>query len=77
VEDQYRQLLPLPEILIVPAYNDLFGGLPLNELGEDERGPVLTMADMDRARIYLLDGTDLGILGAIKAPENQSQGRKT
>ena len=67
VEAQYRQLLPLPEILIVPAYNDLFGGLPLNEPGEDERGPILTMTDMDRARIYLLDGTDLGILGTIKA----------
>ena len=77
VEAQYKQKLPLPEILIVPAYNDLFGGLPLNEPGEDERGPVLTMADLDRARIYLLDGTDLGILGAIKAPENRSQGRKT
>ena len=77
VEAQYKQKLSLPEILIVPAYNDLFGGLPLNEPGENERGPVLTMADMERARIYLLDGTDLGILGAIKAPENQSQGRKT
>jgi len=77
VEAQYRQLLPLPEILIVPAYNDLFGGLPLNESIEDERGPILTMADLDRARIYLLDGTDLGVLGAIKAPENQPRGRKT
>ncbi len=77
VEAQYRQLLPLPEILIVPAYNDLFGGLSLNESIEDERGPILTMADLDRARIYLLDGTDLGVLGAIKAPENQPRGRKT
>ena len=67
VEAQYRQELPLPEILIVPAFNDLFGGLPLNEPGEDERGPILTMTDMDRARIYLLDGTDLGILGTIRA----------
>lgn len=71
VEAQYRQKLPSPEMVIVPAFNHLCGGLPLNKPGEDERGPILIMADLDMARIYLLDGTDLGSLGAIKARECQ------
>jgi metallophosphoesterase superfamily enzyme len=54
-------------MIIVPAFNDLCGGLSLNEPQENEDGPVLTMADLDRARIYLLDGTDLGNLGSMKA----------
>jgi putative SbcD/Mre11-related phosphoesterase len=55
------------EIIIVPAFNHLCGGLPLNEPVEDLRGPLLNMADWDRARLYLLDGTDLGNLAEIKA----------
>jgi putative SbcD/Mre11-related phosphoesterase len=66
LEAQYGQKLPAPKMVIVPAFNDLCGGLPLNESKEDERGPILTMADLDRARIYLLDGTDLGERGAMK-----------
>jgi len=67
VEAHYKRKLPAPEIIIVPAFNDLCGGLSLNEPQENEDGPVLTMADLDRARIYLLDGTDLGNLGPMKA----------
>jgi putative SbcD/Mre11-related phosphoesterase len=78
IEAQYESSLPNPDLIIVPAFNDLCGGLPLNEPKEDERGPVLTLADLERARIYLLDGTDLGSLGAIRAKEqNQERGRKT
>jgi putative SbcD/Mre11-related phosphoesterase len=55
------------EIIIAPAFNNLCGGLPLNEPVEDLRGPLLAMADWDGARLYLLDGTDLGTLAEIKA----------
>ncbi len=57
-----------PELIVVPAFNDLCGGLPMNELSaEDERGPILALGDLDRAQIYLLDGTDLGTLKEIRS----------
>jgi len=55
-----------PEMVIVPAFNDLCGGLPLNEPVEDERGPIPTLAEMDDARLFLLDGTNLGKLRDIR-----------
>ncbi|HSD58409.1 MAG TPA: metallophosphoesterase [Methanotrichaceae archaeon] len=67
VERQYGLGMSAPEMVVVPAFNDLCGGLPLNEAPEDERGPILTLADMDDARIFLLDGTDLGRLRSIRS----------
>ena len=58
------------EIIIAPAFNILCGGLPLNEPVEEMRGPLLAMADWDGARLYLLDGTDLGTLAEIKATQS-------
>ncbi len=55
------------EIIVAPAFNPLCGGLPLNEPVEDMRGPLLAMADFEAARLYLLDGTDLGLLAEIRA----------
>jgi putative SbcD/Mre11-related phosphoesterase len=63
------------EMIIVPAYNDLCGGLPLNEPCEDMRGPILSMVDLEGARIYLLDGADLGKLSAIKAEQRKRVGQ--
>jgi putative SbcD/Mre11-related phosphoesterase len=76
IEDQYKQKLPNPEMIIVPAFNDLCGGFPLNEPDQDERGPILTMADMNKAGIFLLDGTNLGSLGAIKSHDNNKSAGK-
>jgi uncharacterized protein len=67
VDAHYKRKLPAPEMIIIPAFNDLCGGLSLNEPKENEDGPVLTLACLDQARVYLLDGTDLGYLGSIKA----------
>jgi len=55
------------EIIVAPAFNHLCGGLPLNEPVEEMRGPLLAMADWENARLYLLDGTDLGTLAEIKS----------
>jgi putative SbcD/Mre11-related phosphoesterase len=61
------------EIIITPAFNDLCGGLPLNDLKEEDvHGSLLTMADWEQARLYLLDGTDLGRLLEIKAAQKTS-----
>ncbi|OPY52789.1 MAG: Calcineurin-like phosphoesterase [Methanosaeta sp. PtaU1.Bin112] len=59
------------EIIISPAFNGLCGGLPLNEPVEEMRGPLLAMADWQRARLYLLDGTDLGTLEEIKSAQRK------
>lgn len=59
------------EIIIVPAFNDLCGGLPLNESCEEGRGPIPSLVDLDFSHIYLLDGTDLGKLSAIRAVQKR------
>ena len=37
------------------------------------RGPLLAMADWENARLYLLDGTDLGTLAEIKSGAKKAQ----
>lgn len=64
------------ELIIVPAFNELCGGLPLNEPDEELRGPLLTMANLDCTRIFLLDGTNLGLLAEIKSAEKNRPGRR-
>jgi hypothetical protein len=59
------------EIIIAPAFNILCGGLPLNEPVDGQRGPLPAMADFEQARLYLLDGTDLGLLAEIKAAQRK------
>ena len=63
------------EIIITPAFNHLCGGLPLNEPVEDPHGPLMAMADWDRARLYLLDGTDIGSMAEIKAALSMRPGQ--
>lgn len=64
------------KMIIAPAFNDLCGGLPLNEPENETRGPVLSLADLERARLYLLDGTDLGSLREIKEAQNRLEKEK-
>jgi len=53
-----------PNVLIVPAFNPLCGGIAVNK--EGITGPLGKMINMDEARIYLLDGTDLGMVNNLK-----------
>lgn len=68
VRDRYGD--SLPELIIMPAFNTLCGGTPLNALrAKDEfLGPLLrnNFVNLDNARIYLLDGTFLGELRALR-----------
>jgi putative SbcD/Mre11-related phosphoesterase len=57
------------EIIVIPAFNFLCGGLPINLPVEDMRGPLLSLVDWDVARLFLLDGTELGSLAGIKAAQ--------
>lgn len=53
----------LPErFIVVPAFNRMLGGSPVNVIDEELLGPVLNsgLLDLDNAHLYLLDGIDLG-----------------
>ncbi|MDI6826144.1 MAG: metallophosphoesterase [Candidatus Aenigmarchaeota archaeon] len=57
------------EVVIMPAFNDLLGGTPVNvkTTSDELLGPLLKndFVDMEIAEIYLLDGTYLGKLKDI------------
>lgn len=58
-----------PEVIIMPAFNELCGGIPFNEsIHEELLGPVFAnhAIELEKARTFLLDGTDLGTIGNIK-----------
>lgn len=53
----------LPEgFIVIPAFNRMLGGSPVNVIGEELLGPILNsgLLDLDGAHLYLLDGIDLG-----------------
>ena len=53
----------LPEkFIVIPAFNRMLGGSPVNVEKEDLLGPLLNskLTDIDNAQIYLLDGVNLG-----------------
>jgi putative SbcD/Mre11-related phosphoesterase len=63
------------QMFIMPSFNDLLGGRPINEakqrkeLGSEALiGPVLRSeaVDVDNAELYLLDGTYLGTLNQLR-----------
>jgi len=57
------------EVVIIPAFNDLLGGTPVNvkTTSDELLGPLLknNFIDMKTAEIYLLDATYLGKLKDI------------
>lgn len=53
-----------PKILIIPAFNPLCGGTPINKDGIV--GPLGKIIDLESAEIYLLDGTLLGPFSSIE-----------
>jgi uncharacterized protein len=63
------------EIIIAPAFNDLCGGLPLNEPCDEPRGPIPSLVDLSSARIYLMDGTYLGTLREVAAANDGASDR--
>jgi len=53
-----------PEILVMPAFNPLCGGIAANQ--EGVTGPVGKIIDIRNAQIYLVDGTSLGKIKDIR-----------
>ncbi len=63
--DRYQRL---PErFIVVPAFNRLLGGSPVNIIGQPLLGPLLNsdLVDLDGAEVHLLDGIDLGRRGDL------------
>jgi metallophosphoesterase superfamily enzyme len=58
------------KLFIMPSFNDLLGGRPLNERKTSERivGPILRSdaVNLRNAEVYLLDGTFLGTLNQLR-----------
>jgi putative SbcD/Mre11-related phosphoesterase len=58
-----------PEVIIMPAFNELCGGIPFNEsVHEELLGPVFAnhAIELEKAQAFLLDGTNLGTIGGIR-----------
>lgn len=53
-----------PEILIMPAFNPLCGGIAVNQDGVT--GPLGKIIDIENSMIYLIDGTSLGKINNLK-----------
>jgi len=60
-----------PEIIIIPAFNDLLGGIPFNTKDSAFIGPLLksNSINMDDAEAILLDGTIMGKIKEIRLDE--------
>ncbi len=56
------------EVIVVPAFNELCGGVPVNDVRTRFLGPLFDggLVNANAASIHLLDGTDLGRLSALK-----------
>lgn len=61
VLEKYGSGAKVREAVVVPAFNPLIGGLPVNREGS-ELGPVMRngLIELDKCDVYLLDGTYLG-----------------
>ncbi len=58
----------LPEsFIIVPAFNRLLGGSPVNAIDTPLLGPIMNsdLVDLDNSHLYLLDGIYLGKRGSL------------
>ncbi|MEM2943374.1 MAG: metallophosphoesterase [Methanomassiliicoccales archaeon] len=59
--DEFYDTFP-KEIILMPAFNRMLGGSPINVCESGLLGPLFTnnLIDLDNAEVYLLDGVKLG-----------------
>jgi putative SbcD/Mre11-related phosphoesterase len=66
-----RKDVRLPELVLMPVFNEFSGYIPLNMKMRGKFGrsgfpsPLFRAANRDSARVYMLDGTYLGELGKL------------
>lgn len=51
------------KLVMMPAFNELCGATIINR--DELLGPIAKQLDKEKAKIYLIDGTDLGFLGSF------------
>lgn len=69
--DRYAKV---PEsFVLVPAFNPILGGSPVNEIGTPMLGPIMNsdLVDLDSSKIYLLDGICLGCRSDLMVKERR------
>ena len=66
-KERYAQFNPTLEIIILPAFNPLCGGLAVNKDGI--MGPMNHIIDPDKSKFYLLDGSYLGSIQNLQPEE--------
>ena len=69
LQEKYQTVIaPNPDIIIMPAFNDLLGGIPFNRENPSFIGPLLNSNSLiiDEAESILLDGTFLGKIKDIR-----------
>ncbi|MDY6931379.1 MAG: metallophosphoesterase [Halobacteriota archaeon] len=60
-----------PSLIVMPAFNELCGGIPVNSTeGRRLLGPLFKSeaVDIDSADIYLIDGINIGDVRAVRYP---------
>jgi putative SbcD/Mre11-related phosphoesterase len=70
IREKYKGIKAVPELIVMPAFNPLSGGIPVNRKIPKEGqkrhiSPILKSAKMRTAKIFMLDGTYLGELGKL------------
>jgi len=71
LREKYGVKAECSNLIILPAFNELLGGLPFNVKKQDELlGPILRSRGviLEKAEVFLLDGTYLGFLKDLKNP---------
>ncbi|HYB92835.1 MAG TPA: metallophosphoesterase [archaeon] len=69
MEKKYGVKVRNPKLIMIPSFNETYGGLPINLLKKEKLlGPILRSGavDMDAAEAYLLDGTFLGSIRQLR-----------
>jgi len=68
-EERFKARIDAPQMVMMPAFNDLLGGLPVNaEAPKSLLGPLLRTGavKIDGFEAYLLDGTFLGDVNLLR-----------
>ncbi|HLD56991.1 MAG TPA: metallophosphoesterase [archaeon] len=63
VQKKYGKVSSMPEIILMPAFNPLSGGVAINSKEKDAfTGPLTKLINKKQAEVFFLDGTCLGKL---------------
>ena len=62
--ERYPSVNPDLEVVVMPAFNPLCGGMAVNM--EGILGPLQGIVDVDAGQVYLLDGMHLGSIGSLR-----------